>query len=188
MIKSNVYTRTGDTGTTALVGGSRVKKNDIRLEAYGTVDELMANLGHLSTRPDLDVDAKQNIITIQNHLFNIGAYLATPPSNEPNQFSNPGISEQNIAAMEEAIDNMDSHLPALHSFVLPGGSRTAAIAHICRTVCRRCERRIIDLDEVAIVDPIVIRYINRLSDYLFVFSRYINLNNVVDEIYWDKNA
>jgi len=183
MKKSILYTGTGDQGTTALVGGKRVDKDCTRIEAYGTIDELNAQIGMLATAPTLQPEAVPQLIHIQNKLFNIGAYLASDEATSP-----IGISESDIADLEHSIDEMDAELPPLSSFVLPGGSRRAALCHMCRTVARRAERRIITLSHEAYVDPIVIKYINRLSDFFFVFARFNNVNNQFDEIFWDKDC
>lgn len=187
MKKSGLYTRTGDTGTTSLVGGKRVKKNDIRIEAYGSVDELNANIGLLVTLPNLDDEFREIFIFIQNKLFNIGSYLATD-NPENNMTECLGLGHEAISRLEHEIDRLDSEVPPLTNFVLPGGSRRSAMAHVCRTVCRRCERRIISLADITYVDPNVLRFINRLSDFLFVFSRFNNVNNQVDEIFWNKDC
>lgn len=187
MKKSFIYTCTGDKGTTSLVGGKRVKKNDSRIESYGSVDELNSVLGVLASDPDIAPNHKSIIIFIQNKLFNIGAYLATDNS-DGDTTPVRGLTDTDIAHIENAIDEIDSSLPPLNNFVLPGGSRSAAIAHVCRTSCRRAERRIIDLSETAYVDTLVLKFINRLSDFLFVFARLCNINSNVDEIFWNKDC
>ena len=185
MEKSIVYTCTGDAGTTSLVGGKRVKKNDIRIEAYGTVDELSAHLGLLSSH-QMELLQNEIIETIQNKLFNIGAYLATeaPEGEEPKA---SGLNEKDLKLLENAIDVVDNELPKVKNFVLPGGSIASSRAQVARTVCRRAERRIIDLTEVAYVDPLVLKYINRLSDYLFVLARFINVSAQIEEKFWKKD-
>ena len=182
MKKSLIYTCTGDNGTTSLASGKRLPKDDIRIEAYGTVDELNSLIGTLATSSHLLPDESQMITFIQNKLFNIGAYLATEGATAP------GIDSNDIARLERAIDAMDVELPPLRSFVLPGGTRVSTMAHVCRTVARRAERRIITLAHTAPVDTDLLRFINRLSDYLFVFARFNNVRNQVDEIFWDKNC
>jgi cob(I)alamin adenosyltransferase len=187
MTKSKVYTTTGDNGATSLVGGVRVKKTDIRIEAYGSVDELNANIGVLLAIPCLHPDAVELLRYVQHRLFSIGAYLATPnPDNSITRCS--GLSAEHIERIERVIDKFDAQLPPLHDFVIPGGTQRAATAHVCRTMCRRCERRIVALADKTYVDPNVLRYINRLSDFFFVLARFNNVDNQTDEIFWDKNA
>lgn len=187
MKKSNVYTRTGDTGATSLVGGKRVKKNDIRIEAYGSVDELNSNLGLLATSSTLKPEQVELLRFVQNKLFNIGAYLATDnPDGDMTQCQ--GLSASDIERVEEMIDTLDAALPPLNNFVLPAGTRTAAHAHVCRTMCRRCERRVVNISDVTYVDPILLKFVNRLSDYLFVLARYVNVSSQVEEMFWDKNS
>lgn len=187
MSKSLLYTRTGDAGTTGLVGGQRIRKDDIRIEAYGSVDELNANLGVLATFPTLNQEAHDLIIFCQHKLLNIGAYLATPyPVGERHEC--PGITNDSVYRIEQAIDHLDSELPPIRAFVLPGGSGTAAQIHVCRTMCRRCERRLVSFSDEAYVDPLVLKFINRLSDFLFVFARFTNVYRQVDEIIWDQNC
>ena len=188
MKKSILYTGTGDAGETSLVGGKRVSKHDIRLEAYGTVDELNAHLGLLvAMLPDgMDDDAVQ-IRFIQHRLFAVGAYLATDTADTALR-SEAHIRPENIAQIEQRIDTLDAALPPLRNFVLPGGSRAAAQAHVCRTVCRRAERCICTLCDRQPVDRLILRYINRLSDYLFVLSRQCNVVEKKAEIYWDKDC
>lgn len=187
MKKSLVYTRTGDTGATSLVGGTRVKKNDIRIEAYGSVDELNANIGLLVGSSALKPEQVDLLHFVQNKLFNIGAYLATDnPDGDMTQCQ--GLSAADIERLEEMIDSLDAALPPLTNFVLPGGTMTAAISHVCRTMCRRCERRIVNIADYAYVDPTLLRFINRLSDYLFVLARYSNISAQMGEQFWDKNC
>lgn len=187
MKKSNLYTRTGDLGKTSLVGGQRVDKACDRLEAYGTVDELNATLGMLTSAPELPADQRPTLIAVQHRLFDIGAYLAT--DNGPDTVTScNGLGHEAIARLEHNIDLMDDAVPPLNRFVLPGGTPLSATAHLARTVCRRAERRIVALAAQTYVDPDVQRYINRLSDYLFVLSRYINYKAGEPEIFWDKNC
>lgn len=188
MKKSIVYTCTGDAGTTSLVGGKRVKKNDIRIEAYGTVDELNSCVGLLEALTVLPSEIAGIFNFIQNRLFNIGAYLATDSADGNGDDGVAGLGRCDIERLENAIDLLDSRLPPLNSFVLPGGSREAAVAHICRTVCRRSERNIVALDSVSRVSPLVLGFINRLSDFLFVLARFNNVSNNVDEIFWNKDC
>lgn len=187
-MKSKVYTLTGDKGTTSLVGGTRVSKDDTRVEAYGTVDELNANIGLLANDPQIDdlEGVPQLVRRIQNKLFNIGAYLATENANDGEKVY--GLGENDIADIEHKIDDMDAQLPPFRGFVLPGGSRLSALCDICRTVTRRAERRVITLSHQATVSPLVLRYLNRLSDFFFVLARFNNVAHQFEEIYWDKNA
>ena len=187
-MKSKVYTLTGDKGTTSLVGGTRVSKDDIRVEAYGTVDELNANIGLLAHNSKLDdlKDLPELVRKIQNKLFNIGAYLATENTAEDAPVY--GLNEEDILEIEHKIDEMDAELPPFRGFILPGGSRLSALCDICRTVTRRAERRVISLSHTAPVSPLVLRYLNRLSDFFFVLARFNNVTHQFEEIYWDKNA
>lgn len=184
MKKSLIYTKTGDKGTTSLVGGRRVPKTHARLEAYGTIDELNAYLGLLVTY--LEDEADRNFVQqVQNELFVVGSHLATDLEHTP--LPPAGIlSTDALAAMEQEIDRLDAQLPPLRAFILPGGSRAASLCHVCRTTCRRGERRIHTLSEQAEVAPEVQAYVNRLSDYLFVLSRKINLDEGKEEICWKK--
>lgn len=178
-----LYTRTGDAGTTSLVGGERVKKNSARLEAYGTVDELSSALGMFGADPKITDELSNEIKIVQNELFNIGGYLATAVK-EGETPKCAAITPEKLQQLEGWIDALDEQTPKIRAFVLPGGSETAAKAHLARVVCRRAERRILELAETEYVDPDVIRYINRLSDYLFIAARYSNFMQGVDEIVW----
>lgn len=186
MKKSLIYTRTGDKGTTSLVGGTRVPKTHIRLEAYGTIDELDTHLGLLLTYLTDDND-KELILWIQHKMFTVGSYLATDQANVDLHIESR-IFEKDIARLEKAIDVIDGMLPPLKAFVIPGGSRESAVCQVCRTVCRRAERRILALAEECPVDESVTAFINRLSDYLFVLARKLNLMTQTNEIYWDKSC
>ncbi len=180
---NKVYTRTGDDGTTGLVGGHRVKKINSRIEAYGTVDELSAQLGLLVSFMK-DGPDKELILKAQANLFTVCSYLATDQSKEevaPSYTLDAG----EIRVLEEEIKAINMSLPTPKSFVLPGGSHEAAIAHVCRTVCRRAERRTFFLAETANVDTVVLQYLNRLSDYLFVLARKLNFIDGVREKTWD---
>lgn len=187
MKKSNLYTRTGDAGMTSLVGGKRVAKTSVRLEAYGTVDEFNATVGVLAaewarTMAD-DADTLSTLGFIQNKLFNIGGYLATDNAENPDSPCN-GLGDSDIARIEAAIDGADSEVPPMRCFVLPGGTQAAAQAHVCRTVCRRCERRVLALASEAVVDPVVTGFLNRLSDYMFALSRLANHRASVPDTPW----
>lgn len=174
-----IYTRTGDKGQTGLLGGARVPKDDARIESYGTVDELNSHVGMLR-----DLSAPHHaarLIVIQETLFTIGSHLASSCAEEIERFKVPAITEEHIAALERAMDAMDNELEPMRSFILPGGHPAASQAHICRTVCRRAERRAVQLSGVSEVDPILVRYLNRLSDYFFMLARHLGkLHGVAD--------
>jgi len=169
---SKVYTKTGDKGTTSLIGGTRVKKSDIRINSYGTVDELNSFVGLLATYIK-EEETIELLAEMQNVLFNIGCNLAMG-DNFKKEIKESVVTTKLIENVEHAIDRMQAAIPELKHFVIPGGSRSASIAHVCRTVCRRAERLIISLDETSEVDKNLMAYINRLSDYFFVLSRYLN--------------
>jgi cob(I)alamin adenosyltransferase len=177
-----IYTRTGDDGTTGLIGGTRVKKYNIRLESYGTIDELNSYMGYIrSMQADKVVD---NVLeTIQNKLFVIGANLATEESITLIKKQLP-CKKDDIELLEQEMDRMNESLPELRNFILPGGSQVSSVCHVARTVCRRAERRIVELADSHDVDAILIKYVNRLSDYLFVLSRYLNMAQKSPEILW----
>lgn len=183
---TKVYTRTGDKGMTSIVGGIRIKKDDIRLEAYGTVDELSAHLGLLAAMMPDNCDRK-TIIRIQNNLFNVGTHLAIDQSQTP-LYPSAHLAEGEITFLEQEIDRMMSLLPERQGFILPGGTLAAAQAHVARTVCRRAERRIAELAETATVGNEIQQYINRLSDYLFVLAKIINFNSDQSEIIWQNTC
>lgn len=186
MKKSMVYTKTGDQGTTGLVGGTRISKTDIRLESYGTVDELNSQLGLLLTHLT-DEEDRRVVYKVQNKLFTVGSYLAT--DQEKTKLNDASVIQlADIQELESQIDIIDEQLPPLNKFILPGGCHEAALCHVCRTVCRRAERRILTLALNVHVDGNVIAYINRLSDYLFILSRKMNINNKTEEIFWDKTC
>lgn len=186
MKKSMIYTKTGDKGTTSLVGGTRVPKTHIRLEAYGTVDELNSHLGLLQTYLTDEAD-KRIIFRVQNKLFSVGSYLATDQTQTELRMESR-INDEDIQLLEHAIDTIDNELPPLTAFILPGGNRGAAVSHICRTVCRRAERRILALAEECEIDAHVTAFVNRLSDYLFILARKLNHLTETDEIFWDKSC
>ena len=176
-----VYTKTGDAGTTSLVGGKRVPKDCARLESYGTVDELNAHVGLLLTYVSENQD-RECLISIQNRLFVVGAQLATEAPNVPSSV----ITDDDVTNLENNIDKASEGLPKWRGFTLPGGCREAAIAHVCRTVCRRAERRILTLNSEEKVDPQLIKYINRLSDYFYVLALRLNFLHGTEEILWKK--
>jgi cob(I)alamin adenosyltransferase len=181
---TKVYTRTGDHGETSIVGGIRMKKSSERLEAYGSVDELNAQLGLLAAMLP-EGENRSMILRIQNTLFSVCTNLATDQSRTP-LYESARLPEGEIALLENEMDKMMSSLPDRQGFILPGGTLAAAQTHVCRTVCRRAERRIVALAEVAQVSPEVQQYVNRLSDYLFVLAKITNFNDNVSEIIWEK--
>lgn len=183
MKKSLVYTKTGDAGTTALIGGSRVPKTHARLEAYGTVDELNSFIGLLATYVASEAD-RQFLLGIQNKLFSVGSYLATDQQRTDVRQASV-ISAADVELVEEQIDAIDSQLPPLRAFVIPGGSRASSVCHVCRTVCRRAERRILSMAEDYPISSELLSYVNRLSDYFFVLSRKLNLDADKEEIFWN---
>ena len=181
---TKVYTRTGDKGQTSIVGGFRVSKACERLEAYGTVDELSSHLGLLAALLPEGED-RNMIIRIQNNLFNVCTNLATDQSQTP-LYDSAKLASGEIELLEHEVDRMMKLLPERQGFILPGGTQAAAQAHVCRTVCRRAERRIVALSEVAIISPEMQQYVNRLSDYLFVLAKIANFNAGVSEIVWQN--
>lgn len=183
-----VYTKTGDKGTTSLFGGTRVPKNHIRIESYGTVDELNSYVG-LVRDQEMNTHYKEILIEIQDRLFTIGAILATPPDKET--FKNgkprldiPRITESDIELLENEIDAMETELPPMTHFVLPGGHTTVSYCHIARCVCRRAERLSVHLNDIEAIDELTIKYLNRLSDYLFVLARKLSHDLQANEVKW----
>lgn len=180
-----IYTKTGDKGETGLIGGTRVSKSDIRIEAYGTIDELNSFVGLLASYPAL-ASEKETLEHIQHRLFVIGSYLATDTNKaQISEFS--VIKDNDIRKIESKIDRMNLILPELTAFILPGGSIEGSFCHVCRTISRRAERRIIDLENLYETDNQIKVYINRLSDYFFVLARYVSLKIGAKEILW-KNV
>lgn len=179
-----IYTKGGDTGTTSLVGGTRVCKHCKKIEAYGTIDELNCFIGDLLTVMQSTTD-KEILNKIQNWLFNIGSILA---SEEEYVNKMPQVGEEQIAVLENRIDEIDAQLPKHNKFILPQGVSSATKANICRTVARRAERCICALKSEANVSDNVLKFINRLSDYLFVLSRYCNYIEKKEEIFWDSHC
>lgn len=184
-MQSLLYTKTGDNGTTSLVGGQRVAKNSARLEAYGTLDELSSYLGAVASDADCTAEVRGQLHEVQNEMFNIGSYLATAvePGTQPTCAS---LTDAKLAELEGWIDALDEQTPKIRAFVLPGGTKLSAETHIARTVCRRSERRLIDLADKEYVDPRVTAYVNRLSDYLFIVARFFNFIKGVEEVVWKK--
>jgi cob(I)alamin adenosyltransferase len=180
---ARIYTKTGDLGSTVLIGGTKVPKSHIRIESYGTVDELNSYIGLIA---DLIVhDKSANMLReIQDRLFTIGSSLACDPDKEP-LMKIPDLEEGDVKLLETEIDGMTALLPEMRSFVLPGGHPTVSHIHIARCICRRAERICVHMQEMEMfIDPLVIKYINRLSDYLFVLSRFIAQELKVQEVPW----
>jgi cob(I)alamin adenosyltransferase len=175
-----IYTKTGDKGQTSLVGGTRVSKTHVRIEAYGTVDELNSWLGLLRDQKDC-AEYAEKIKVFQEKLFTIGSNLALE---EPGKFEIPILVEEDVKSLEDFIDRIEQGLPPMRNFVLPGGHHTVSYSHICRTVCRRAERRVVSMAQEIEVDDLIIKYLNRLSDLLFVFSRRIAFDEGVEETPW----
>jgi cob(I)alamin adenosyltransferase len=177
-----LYTKTGDKGQTGLIGGTRVAKNDVRLEAYGTVDELNSFIGLLTTH-EISESEIQFLRFVQHKLFTIGSHLATDTS-KVSLHKASVLDDESISRVEQEIDRLDEALPELSSFILPGGSQSGALCHICRTIARRTERRLFDMNEIHSVDSHILIFINRLSDYFFALSRFLTLASDCEEIYW----
>jgi cob(I)alamin adenosyltransferase len=177
-----IYTKTGDKGETSLIGGTRVPKYNERIEAYGTLDELNSFIGYLRDQLT-DIHLREVLLRIQENLFIAESELATDPDKEITR-SLPYLSENNVLELEQEIDAMNLHLPAITSFILPGGHPLVSLSHVCRTVCRRGERIIIKLASEIPVDVILIKYINRLSDYLFVLARELAFLNNIEDLPW----
>ena len=183
-----IYTKTGDSGTTGLIGGTRVPKNHIRIDSYGSLDELNSYLG-LVRDQDIDQLYRHTLIKVQEKLFVIGAVLATDPDKETlkngkKRLNISKISAKDIALLEQQIDDMNETLPPMTHFVLPGGHQTVSFCHIARCVCRRAERLIVALHQITPLDPNILTYLNRLSDYLFVLARKLSDDLKTDEIKW----
>lgn len=180
-----IYTKTGDDGTTSLFGGKRVQKDDERVDTYGEIDELNSLIG-LSIPFVLSNDVKNDLMKVQNQLFNIGAFLATPIEDRKKLKGIVNISEEDILFIEKRIDFYSDKLPELKNFILPGGTISAGFLHYTRTVCRRCERKIVKFALKEEADKIYIKYLNRLSDFFFVLARYENFFAGINEIEWNK--
>ena len=181
---TKVYTKAGDGGKTSLVGGIRISKTDVRLEAYGTGDELNSFIGLLCSSVN-DNHVLEVLYRIQSNLFNVGTHLATDQSQTP-LYESAKLPEGEVELVEKEIDNILSELPDKLGFVLPGGGRAGALAHVCRTVCRRAERRTLALAEQATVGTEIIQYLNRLSDYFFVLAKKLNIIDGIEEKIWSK--
>jgi cob(I)alamin adenosyltransferase len=177
-----IYTKTGDAGETSFFDNTRVSKADARVEAYGEVDELNACLGAVRAAP-VDADLASAIEAIQKQLFALGARLADPSSRIAARVTRAAVTDADVAALEQLIDTLEQELPPLTRFILPGGAPAGALLHVARAVCRRAERRVVGLGPSA-VDPILVTYLNRLSDLLFVMARAANRRARVPEIEW----
>ncbi|HEX5361351.1 MAG TPA: cob(I)yrinic acid a,c-diamide adenosyltransferase [Fluviicoccus sp.] len=175
---SKIYTRTGDDGTTGLGDGSRIPKDSLRVEAYGTVDELNSQVGLLRSELASDHPSQTLLSRIQHELFDLGGELCIPGYSL--------IKEEGIERLENGIDALNEHLPPLKDFILPGGSRAASLAHVARTVCRRAERRVQSLSRAEELSPLGLKYLNRLSDYLFVLARTLARENGGQEVLWQR--
>ncbi len=170
---ARIYTRTGDDGTTGLIGGRRVSKDDLRIEAYGSIDEVNALLGVIGSYP-LPERVTGILRRVQDDLFTIGADLAVPRGVDRDDYRVPGLSDLDISALEKEIDECEQALEPLHRFILPGGTTAGALLHLARTVVRRAERHCVSLAHSEPIDPQIVRYLNRLSDLCFVLARYVN--------------
>ena len=177
-----VYTKTGDKGKTSLIGGEKVYKDEAQIEAYGTVDELNSYLGLVRDYEEIEDQTRKFIISIQNDLFVIGSLLAE--SKKKNKMQLPQISEEMLINMEHEIDQLENQLEPMKFFVLPGGHQLISHLHIARCVCRRAERRVVTISNQIDVSAIILKYINRLSDYIFVLSRYMALKLDIKETPW----
>ena len=179
-----IYTKKGDKGKTQLLGGSMVDKNHIKLECYGTIDELNSFIGNIYDQ-EINTAHKEILFKIQNQLFNLGSIISFDGGKDKIRL--PNITTQNIKMLEKAIDKMEEGLPMLRNFILPSGHPTASKCHIARTVCRRAERNLVALSQEEEINTLHIQYINRLSDYLFVLARAILKENDIPEIEWQKD-
>jgi len=180
-----IYTKTGDKGTTSLVSGKRVLKSELRINTYGTVDELNSFTGYLNSM-DIDKHSKKVLSRIQNLLFTIGSNLALDDKSE--KFSLPEITDEHTKFLENEIDFMEKGLPPLSGFIIPGGDRRVAMTHVCRTVCRRAERLFVELSQKEELQMEIGNFINRLADFYFMMARKFMKDFDVDPILWDKKA
>jgi len=182
-MSQKIYTKTGDQGKTSLIGGTKIFKNDLRIETYGTIDELNSWIGFVSDAVN-DFSANHILKEIQDRLFTIGSSLACDPEKE-SKLLIPDLHEDDISLLEKEMDTMNETLPEMKHFILPGGHSSASITHIARSVCRRAERYCVNLSlHKGDVEPLIIKYLNRLSDYLFVLARYVSHLHNVPEIVW----
>jgi len=183
-----IYTKTGDEGTTGLFGGTRVKKHNLRIDSYGTVDELNSYIGLIKDQ-EINDNIKASLLKVQNELFTLGAMLATPPEKETlksgkERLNIPKIDENSILFLENEIDKMEEELPQMTHFILPGGHQTVSFCHVARCVCRRAERLSVALNDEENIHNDILKYLNRLSDYLFVLARKLSKDLAVEEIKW----
>ncbi len=183
-----IYTKTGDKGTTGLYGGTRVPKYHLRIEAYGTIDELNSYIGLIKDQK-IDDTSSKSLLRIQNELFTLGSMLATPTDKEvlksgKERLNIPKITEESILTLEKEIDVMNENLPSMTHFVLPGGHTTVSYCHIARCICRRAERISVQLNDETPISPKILSYLNRLSDFLFVLARKLTYDNQIAEIPW----
>lgn len=179
-----IYTKTGDAGQTGLFGGRRVSKAHLRIDSYGTVDELNAFVGLLRDTVEID-ELRSELHQIQERLFTIGSNLASDPEKN---LTVPDVLESDIQQLEAAMDRMDAALPPLRHFILPGGHPTVSYCHLARVVCRRAERLVVALNDQSPVEPILIQYLNRLSDYFFILGRFVGNHLGVEEVKWEGRA
>ena len=179
-----VYTKKGDKGKTQLLGGSIVDKDHVKLECYGTIDELNSFIGNIYDQ-DLKKFHKEILLNIQNQLFNLGSVISF--DGKKDKIKLPNITAKNIEMLEKAIDKMEESLPMLKNFILPSGHPTTSKCHIARTVCRRAERNLVALSKTSEIDNLHLEYLNRLSDYLFVLARAVLKENNAEEIEWQKD-
>ena len=186
-MKNVTYTKTGDRGETSLIGGKRVSKYDDRVEAYGTVDELSAVIGVLNDLEGVPEAVKAVLGVIQNKLFTLESHFALDRTSEVSKMI-PALEEEDVQFLERHIDAMNAELPELRAFVIPGGNMKASVSHVCRTVCRRAELQGWRLASHEEVDEVDLRYLNRLSDYFFVLSRYLEFLSNGSETYWETKG
>jgi len=187
---SKIYTKTGDKGLTSLMNGQRVSKSALRVETYGTLDELNSSLGlvvaELRIKNKGSIEIKKELLNIQNDLFEIGSMVSNPKTKYTNTITK--YFEERIISFEKFIDFLTAKLPPLKNFILPGGTRPAAFLHVARSICRRCERRLVQLSQKEKVENVFIKYLNRLSDLLFTMSRFANKGEKKKEIIWKKKV
>ena len=181
-----IYTKTGDKGQTSLIGGTRVSKSNTRIDAYGTVDELNSYIGLVRDQA-VNAARRDLLKEIQDRLFTIGSQLATDPAKMGKKVL-PDLLDSDVALLEAEMDKMDTELPELRHFVLPGGHQAVSFCHLARTVCRRAERLVIALNDIEPVEDLVVKYLNRLSDYLFVLSRKMAQELNAEEVKWEPRV